>query len=118
MLETQQFAPTHGSAALGRTSLSLVVLDLHQTAAEGSLPKDTEKFVGDIVKQHGQSFRVECEFFRPGAYIPASCSPLVNVDDRFLADRFGCVRPIDHTRSVRSFGTIFGFPERCGPILR
>jgi predicted AAA+ superfamily ATPase len=37
--------------------LSLVVLDLHQTAAETGLPKDTEKFVSDIVKQHGQSFR-------------------------------------------------------------
>ncbi|MFQ5473684.1 MAG: DUF499 domain-containing protein, partial [Dehalococcoidia bacterium] len=37
--------------------ISLVVLDLHQTAAEGKLPKETEKFVGEIVKQHGQSFR-------------------------------------------------------------
>ena len=37
--------------------ISLVVLDLHQTAAEGALPKETEKFVNDIVKQHGQSFR-------------------------------------------------------------
>ena len=37
--------------------ISLVVLDLHQTAAEGKLPKETEKFVNDIVKQHGQSFR-------------------------------------------------------------
>jgi hypothetical protein len=37
--------------------LSLVVLDLHQTAAEAGLPKETEKFVGEIVKQHGQGFR-------------------------------------------------------------
>jgi hypothetical protein len=37
--------------------ISLVVLDLNQTAAEGALPKDTEKFVNDVVKQHGQSFR-------------------------------------------------------------
>ncbi len=37
--------------------VSLVVLDLHQTAADGSLPKETEKFIGEIVKQHGQSFR-------------------------------------------------------------
>jgi len=37
--------------------LSLVVLDLHQTAAETGLPKETEKFIGDLVKQHGQSFR-------------------------------------------------------------
>jgi len=37
--------------------LSLVVLDLRQTATETGLPKETEKFVGDIVKQHGQSFR-------------------------------------------------------------
>ncbi len=37
--------------------LSLVVLDLHQVAAEGRLPAATEKFVGEIVKQHGQSFR-------------------------------------------------------------
>jgi len=39
------------------TRLSLVVLDLHQTATETGLPKETEKFVGDIAKQHGQSFR-------------------------------------------------------------
>jgi hypothetical protein len=37
--------------------LSLVVLDLRQTATETGLLKETEKFVGDIVKQHGQSFR-------------------------------------------------------------
>jgi len=37
--------------------LTLVVLDLPQAAREGSLPAETEKFIGDIVKHHAQSFR-------------------------------------------------------------
>lgn len=37
--------------------LSLVVLDLHQTVAENGIPTDTEKFVGEILKNHGKSLR-------------------------------------------------------------
>ena len=37
--------------------LSLVVLDLDQTATEDGLPKETEDFVTRILKQHGKGFR-------------------------------------------------------------
>jgi len=37
--------------------LSLVVLDLHQVVGEAAIPPDTEKVVGDLIRQHGQSFR-------------------------------------------------------------
>lgn len=37
--------------------LSLVVLDLHQVVGETAIPADTGKFISDIIKQHGQSFR-------------------------------------------------------------
>jgi predicted AAA+ superfamily ATPase len=37
--------------------LSLVVLDLDQTATEDELPTETAEFVGRLLKQHGKGFR-------------------------------------------------------------
>jgi predicted AAA+ superfamily ATPase len=37
--------------------LSLVVLDLDQTASEEEMPNETEEFVSRILKQHGKGFR-------------------------------------------------------------
>jgi hypothetical protein len=41
----------------GDARLSLIVLDLDQTASDDELPSETEKFVGQILKQHGKGFR-------------------------------------------------------------
>jgi len=37
--------------------LSLIVLDLDQTASDEELPSETDKFVSQILKQHGKGFR-------------------------------------------------------------
>jgi len=37
--------------------VSLVVLDFDQVVAEGGIPKKTDKFISDLLKQHGSSFR-------------------------------------------------------------
>jgi len=37
--------------------LSLVLLDLHQVVGEDEIPKNTETFINQVVKQHGHGFR-------------------------------------------------------------
>jgi predicted AAA+ superfamily ATPase len=49
--------PTEDRDVADEARLSLVVLDLDQTASEGGLPKETQDFVSRILRQHGKSFR-------------------------------------------------------------
>jgi hypothetical protein len=49
--------PTEDRDVADEPRLSLVVLDLDQTATEEGLPQETEAFVSRILKQHGKSFR-------------------------------------------------------------
>src|SRR5262249_27912545 len=49
--------PTEDRDVADESRLSLVVLDFDQTATEEGLPKETEAFVGRILKQHGKGFR-------------------------------------------------------------
>jgi hypothetical protein len=49
--------PTEDRDVADEPRPSLVVLDLHQTTSEDELPKETEEFLGRILKQHGKGFR-------------------------------------------------------------
>ena len=77
--------------------LSLVVLDLHQTASEDGLPKDTEEFVGRILKQHGKGFRKHANVLMFLAPDTQRASEVIDAARRLLA-----LRSIDEHKTTKS----------------
>ena len=77
--------------------LSLVVLDLHQTASEDGLPKDTEEFVGRILKQHGKGFRKHANVLMFLAPDTQRASEVIDAARRLLA-----LRSIDEHKATKS----------------
>ena len=77
--------------------LSLVVLDLHQTASEDELPKETEEFVGRILKQHGKGFRKHANVLIFLAPDKQRASEVIDAARRLLA-----LRSIDEHKATKT----------------
>ena len=77
--------------------LSLIVLDLHQTASEEEIPKDTEEFVTRLLKQHGKGFRKHANVLIFLAPDMKNASEAIDAARRLLA-----LRSIDETRSIKN----------------
>ncbi|HZW30174.1 MAG TPA: DUF499 domain-containing protein [Isosphaeraceae bacterium] len=77
--------------------LSLIVLDLHQTASEEEIPKDTEEFVTRLLKQHGIGFRKHANVLIFLAPDMKNASEAIDAARRLLA-----LRSIDETRSIKN----------------
>ena len=76
--------------------LGLVVLDLHQTASEDDIPKDTAEFVGRMLRQHRKGFRKHANsliFLAPDTQRAAE---VIDAARRLLA-----LRSIEDTRSIK-----------------
>ena len=76
---------------------SLVVLDLHQTASENELPKETEEFVGRILRQHGKGFRKHANVLIFLAPDTQRASEVIDAARRLLA-----LRSIDEHKATKS----------------
>jgi hypothetical protein len=76
--------------------LSLVVLDLHQGAAEDELPPATEQFVTGVLKQHGKGFRKHANMLIFLAPDQARTSEVTEAARRLLA-----LRNIDEDRTTK-----------------
>jgi hypothetical protein len=77
--------------------LSLVVLDLDQTAAEEELPSQTADFVGRILKQHGKGFRKHANVLIFLAPDTQRASEVIDAARRLLA-----LRSIDDHKPTKS----------------
>jgi hypothetical protein len=77
--------------------LSLIVLDLHQTASEEELPKDTEEFVTRLLKQHGKGFRKHANVLIFLAPDRKNAAEAIDAARRLLA-----LRSIDETKSIKN----------------
>ena len=76
--------------------LSLVVLDLHQAAAEDGLPPETETFVTGVLKQHGKGFRKHANMLIFLAPDQARSSEIIDAARRLLA-----LRNIDDDKTTK-----------------
>jgi hypothetical protein len=76
--------------------LGLVVLDLHQGAAEDALPLATEQFVTGILKQHGKGFRKHANMLIFLAPDQARASEITDAARRLLA-----LRNIDEDKTTK-----------------
>jgi predicted AAA+ superfamily ATPase len=76
--------------------LSLVVLDLHQGAAEDELPPATEQFVTGVLKQHGKGFRKHANMLIFLAPDQARTSEVTDAARRLLA-----LRNIDEDKTTK-----------------
>jgi hypothetical protein len=76
--------------------LSLVVLDLHQGAAEDELPTATEQFVTGVLKQHGKGFRKHANMLIFLAPDQARTSEITDAARRLLA-----LRNIDEDKTTK-----------------
>ena len=76
--------------------LSLVVLDLHQGAAEEGLPPETETFVSGVLKQHGKGFRKHANMLIFLAPDQARVSEITDAARRLLA-----LRNIDEDKTTK-----------------
>ncbi len=77
--------------------LSLVVLDLDQTASEDEIPAATAEFVGRIVKQHGKGFRKHANVLIFLAPDSQRASEVIDAARRLLA-----LRSIDEHKPTKS----------------
>jgi predicted AAA+ superfamily ATPase len=77
--------------------LSLVVLDLDQTASEEKLPTQTADFVGRILKQHGKGFRKHANVLIFLAPDTQRASEVIDAARRLLA-----LRSIDDHKPTKS----------------
>lgn len=76
--------------------LALVVLDLHQTAAEEEIPQETADFIGRILKQHGKGFRKHANSLIFLAPDTQRASEVIDAARRLLA-----LRSIDETKTIK-----------------
>jgi hypothetical protein len=76
--------------------LGLVVLDLHQGAAEDELPPATEQFVTGVLKQHGKGFRQHANMLIFLAPDQARVSEITDAARRLLA-----LRNIDEDKTTK-----------------
>jgi hypothetical protein len=76
--------------------LSLVVLDLHQGAAEDELPPATAQFVASVLKQHGKGFRTHANMLIFLAPDQARVSEITDAARRLLA-----LRNIDEDKTTK-----------------
>jgi hypothetical protein len=79
--------PTEDRDVADEPRLSLVVLDLHQGAAEDELPPETEMFVTGVLKQHGKGFRKHANMLIFLAPDQARSSEITDAARRLLALR-------------------------------
>jgi len=77
--------------------LSLVVLDLDQTASEDDIPKETGEFVGLVLKQHGKGFRKHANVLIFLAPDTQRASEVIDAARRLLA-----LRSVDETRTIKN----------------
>ena len=77
--------------------LSLVVLDLDQTASDEELPKETEEFVSRMLKQHGKGFRKHANVLIFLAPDTQRASEVIDAARRLLA-----LRSIDDHKSTKA----------------
>jgi predicted AAA+ superfamily ATPase len=89
--------PTEDRDVADEARLSLVVLELDQTASEEGLPKETEDFVSCILKQHGKSFRKHANVLIFLAPDTQRASEVTDAARRLLA-----LRSIDEHKSTKN----------------
>jgi len=77
--------------------LSLVVLDLDQTASEEELPEETGEFVSRVLKQHGKGFRKHANVLIFLAPDTQRASEVIDAARRLLA-----LRSIDEHKPTKS----------------